>query len=168
MNVVSTAIDSAPGHEAAEKRFLAVILSMDSPKRLSVMSETGCAVGSWRSHGSASYKRRVGSSCSARAQDSSRGQRPRKSRRSCPDPEGVALPSTAGLKTGVTPPGFDPFRVGSGWGTFSGGVAPGYCIDPLRGSRAEFTPRASNGLGMTTFRNVFPQPVHPLLSQLSL
>jgi hypothetical protein len=28
---------------------------------------------------------------------------------------------------------------GSGlvWGTYSGGVAPGYCIDPLRGSRMD-------------------------------
>jgi hypothetical protein len=30
---------------------------------------------------------------------------------------------------------FDPFRVDPRWGTSSGGVAPGYYIDPLRGSR---------------------------------
>jgi hypothetical protein len=51
-----------------------------------------------------------------------------------PDPERVALPWAAGHKTGATPPGFDPFRVGPRWGAISGGVAPGYYIDPLRGS----------------------------------
>ena len=50
--------------------------------------------------------------CPARAQDSSRGQRPRKVPPSFPDSEGVELPWAAGRKTGVTPPGFDPCRVG--------------------------------------------------------
>ena len=37
----------------------------------------------------------------------------------------------------MTPPEFDPFRVGLVEGTYSGGVAPGYYIDPLRGSRMD-------------------------------
>jgi len=50
-----------------------------------------------------------------------------------PDPEGVVLLRAGGRKSGMMPPGFDPFRVGPCGGTFSGGVAPGYCIHPLRG-----------------------------------
>jgi hypothetical protein len=72
--------------------------------------------------------------CPAGAQDSSRGQRPRKAPRSSPDPEGVELPRAAGRKIGVALP--DSTLSGSDLveGTFSGGAAPGYCIDPLRGS----------------------------------
>jgi hypothetical protein len=45
------------------------------------------------------------------------GRKPplRNTRRSSPDPEGVALPFTADRKTAGTPRGFDPFRVGRGW-----------------------------------------------------
>jgi hypothetical protein len=74
----------------------------------------------------------------ARAQGSSPsadGQRPRNARRSFPDPKGVALPPTAARKAGVMPGTFDPSRVGRCGGPFSGGVAPGYYIHPLRGSR---------------------------------
>jgi len=41
----------------------------------------------------------------------------------------------------VTPPGSDPSADGSDLvgGAFSGGVAPGYSIDPLRGSRLDST-----------------------------
>jgi hypothetical protein len=76
-------------------------------------------------------------SCPARAQDSRRGQRPRNTPRSFPDPGGVVFPWAAEGKSGVTPTGFDPFRVGPCWGRVSGGVAPGYSIDPLRGSRVD-------------------------------
>jgi len=51
---------------------------------------------------------------------SSRGQRPRKGRTSPPDPEGVASVWAARHKAGVTPPGFDPFRVGACGGVFRG------------------------------------------------
>ena len=70
-----------------------------------------------------------------------------------PDPEGVALRWAAGRKTGLMSPGFDPFRVGAGWGRFSGGVAPGYSIDPLRGSRTD-DERARNDKAEAFFRSV--------------
>ena len=37
----------------------------------------------------------------------------------------------------MTPSGFDPFRVDLVGDTLSGGAAPGYSIDPLRGSRVD-------------------------------
>jgi hypothetical protein len=43
-----------------------------------------------------------------------------------PDPEGVALPGAAELKTDAARPGFDPFKVVRSEGAFSGGVGPGY------------------------------------------
>ena len=87
----------------------------------------------------------TGFSCPARAQDSSRGQRPRNAPRSCPDPEGVVLPPAGGPRPALRHA--DSTLSGSDLlgDAFSGGVAPGYCIDPLRGSRmdsAEGVPRA--------------------------
>ncbi len=110
--------------QAAENLVGAVILSMDSRRAAIGDVRNGCSVASWRSRGSASYDRRVGFSCPAGAQDSSRGQRPRKAPRSFPDPEGVALPWAAGGMTGVMPPGFDPCRVGVGWGDVFRGRCP--------------------------------------------
>jgi hypothetical protein len=61
----------------------------------------------------------------ARAQDSSRGQRPRKVWPSTPDPEGVALLWAAGGTIGVNPPGFDPSRVAPYLGArFPGALPP--------------------------------------------
>ena len=64
------------------------------------------------------------------------GQRPRNARRSIPDPGGVVFPWAACRKMGVTSPEIDPASAGSDLvgGASSGGVAPGYCMDPLRGS----------------------------------
>ncbi|MGB7590007.1 MAG: hypothetical protein WBO19_02045, partial [Terriglobia bacterium] len=60
-------------------------------------------------------------------------------RRSIPDPGGVVFPWAAGRKIGVTSPEIDPAPAGSDLvgGASSGGVAPGYCMDPLRGSRMD-------------------------------
>jgi hypothetical protein len=75
--------------------------------------------------------------CPARALDSSRGQRP---------PENVPAIEVRsrgrGIESGWGYTGFaasgsreyDPFRVGGTSVAPSGGVAPGYSIDPLRGS----------------------------------
>jgi hypothetical protein len=90
--------------------------------------------------------------CPARAQDSSRGQRPRKAPPSFPDPEGVELPWAAGRKTGVAPPGFDPCRVGRDGGcVFRGrcprllyrspaGIKHGQCRGLSGGEKADGTP----------------------------
>ena len=48
--------------------------------------------------------------CPARAQDSSRGQRPRKASGSLADPERVALRQAAGRESGRTPSGIRPFQ----------------------------------------------------------
>ena len=73
----------------------------------------------------------------ARAQFSSRGQRPRNSRRMIADPEGVALPlphnpSLSGHHRDSTLSGSEHFVV-----ALSGGVAPGYSMYPLRGSKMD-------------------------------
>ena len=65
------------------------------------------------------------------------GNAPGKGHARSPDPGGVVFPWAVGRKTGVTSRAFDPFRVGPCRGAFSGGVAPGYCMDPLRGSRMD-------------------------------
>jgi hypothetical protein len=87
------------------------------------------------------------------------GQRPRKAPRSFPDPGGVVLPWAVGRKTAVTSPAFDPAPAGSDLvgDAFSGGVAPGYCMDPLRGSRMD---RSEDVLGggancLTHFQSEF-------------
>ena len=54
-----------------------------------------------------------------------------------PDPEGVAFPHVGRQTTGGAATGIDPYRVGPLLGAFSGGVAPGYSIDPLWGSDAQ-------------------------------
>jgi hypothetical protein len=64
----------------------------------------------------------------------SRGPKEKVRATPAPDPEGVAPFWAGGRRIGVRPPGFDPFRVAVLGGAHSGGVAPGYCIDPLRGS----------------------------------
>ena len=79
------------------------------------------------------------------------GQRPRNARRSIPDPGGVVFPWAAGRKIGVTSPEIDPAPAGSDLvgGASSGGVAPGYSMDPLRGSR---TDRSEGVLGAAEAR----------------
>ena len=74
------------------------------------------------------------------------GNAPGMRRVSAPTLKGSYYPAR-GPKTGVTPRRFDPAPAGSDLlgDAFPGGVAPGYCIDPLRGSRmdsAEDVPRA--------------------------
>jgi len=49
----------------------------------------------------------------------------------------------------MTPSAFDPFRVGPRGGVFSGGVAPGYSIDPLRGLSIGSSARKERGLRKT-------------------
>ena len=48
------------------------------------------------------------------------------------NPGGVTRLWRPGDQANTTLSGSDPAR-----GTYSGGVAPGYCIDPLRGSRTD-------------------------------
>ena len=78
----------------------------------------------WKGWASQAAEKPVGFSCPVRARVSSRGQRPRKVRRSSPDPAGVAQPQVAGGKSGVRPCGFDPFRVGLVWASVFRGRCP--------------------------------------------
>jgi hypothetical protein len=80
-------------------------------------------------------------SCPAGAQESSRGQRPRKARRPIPGPHRrpMALGRGRHERWGVRR--IRPCQGRTRKGTFSGGVAPGYCIDPLRGIAGWRRPR---------------------------
>jgi hypothetical protein len=119
---------------AAEKLESAVILSIDSRLAAHDRRKLGPRKGSadlfFRSaafpcpSGTSRFPR-LSFSRPARAQDSSRGQRPRKVWPSTPDPAGVVLLWAAGGAMGVNPPGFDPYRVAPYLGAcFPGALTP--------------------------------------------
>ena len=71
----------------------------------------------------------------ARAQYSSRGKRPRKARPIAPTLKGSHIPRMWHAKHARCHPSSTPSGSNLVGGMFSGGVAPGYYIYPLRGSR---------------------------------